>query len=162
MDDAQAYSTTADAERRWKGAEWVSQQSVLGRWIRGTRTAHPHPPCVARHLRAGREPLCGSVISGLSHRWRSKRYAVLVVADRREHSTHSLRDGFLLKACDARQYRPVLDKRVLWNRRAQRPQWQGRRAACYSRIPSRRPTQPMAALRRPGNGTRFLRVVLKA
>ena len=65
----------------WKGAERVSQQQALGRRNLGTRTAHPYQRCVAWDLRSGREPLCGSVISGLSFCRRSKRYAVLAAVN---------------------------------------------------------------------------------
>ncbi len=57
--------------------------------------------------------------------------------------------------------RPVLEKIVILNRRAQRPQWQGGSAVCYLKITGKRPTHPMGPLRRPGNVTRFLRVGLK-
>jgi hypothetical protein len=47
----------------------------------------------------------GTKDSGLSRRRRSKRSAVLAVADRRERITHFICDGLLLKVCDARQYK---------------------------------------------------------
>lgn len=55
-------------------------------------------------------------------------------------------------------FRPVLKKRVIWIRRAQRHQWQGEFAACYLEIPGQHTTQPMGPLHRPGNVTRCLRV----
>jgi hypothetical protein len=48
--------------------------AARGRRILRTRTAHPyHPEQRMRSFRAGREPLCGSEVSGLWRRGRSKK-----------------------------------------------------------------------------------------
>jgi hypothetical protein len=78
-------SRTYRRRNDWKGAGRVGLQQALGRRNLGTRTAHPYRPSVARCRRAGREPLCASVISDLSRRRHPKRFAVLGVADRQEH-----------------------------------------------------------------------------
>ena len=89
MDDARTYRTTADAERLERCGMGESTEGV---GTKDSRNAHSTSLPIQRSacLRAGREPLRGSVISGLSHRRRSKRSAVLVVADRREHRTDSV------------------------------------------------------------------------
>ncbi len=62
------------------------------------------PSRAARYLSAGREPLCGSVISGLRRRRRSKRCAVLVSFDSRSRRR--------LKRWKAMSPQPTLGRRI--------------------------------------------------
>jgi|GEM_PF-3458902 len=96
-------SHESEAERMERG-KGVSQQPTLGRRILGTRTAHPYRFSVARHLRAGREPLRRVRVFGSITTQAPKK----VRRPCRDRSTethhHFCRDGLLLKVCDARQY----------------------------------------------------------
>jgi hypothetical protein len=65
---------------RWKDAEYLSPQPAPGRRIQGHAKRIPTIQSTTCRS-AGSEPLCGSVISGVSHRRRSKRCAVLGTFD---------------------------------------------------------------------------------
>ena len=89
---------------RLKRGDSVVQQQALGRRNLGTRTAHPYRPCVARHLRAGREPLRRARVFGSITMQAPKKARRPCRGRSTETQSPLLLRSGLLKVGDARQY----------------------------------------------------------